>query len=107
MVELHFSLMVILFLVTDQEVSQEISLDYIILDNWIFDNIISVDDLPAKALRILATCLLANNNLWGKLVSASELPTIFDDSLQTTSASFFIADFNLLSYDIDSFNFKD
>ena len=33
----------------------------------------------------IATCPLVNNNLCGKLVSSSELPIIFDDSLKTTS----------------------
>ena len=32
--------------------------DCIILDNWFFDNLISVDDLFAKALRKSKTCLL-------------------------------------------------
>ena len=48
--------------------------------------------------------LLVNNNLCGKLVSLS--PIVFDDNLKTTPASFFIADFNLLSYEFDSFTFK-
>ena len=39
-----------------------------ISDNWVFDNLISVDDLLVKALQRFATCLLVNNNLWGKLV---------------------------------------
>ena len=30
--------------------------DSIILDNWVFDNLISVDELFAKVLRRLATC---------------------------------------------------
>ena len=42
--------------------------DCIILDNWVFDNLISVDKWFAKAWRIFATCLLVNNNLSGKLV---------------------------------------
>ena len=43
-----------------------------ILDIWVFDNLISVDDLSVKALWTFATCLLVNNNnLWGKLVSSS------------------------------------
>ena len=31
--------------------------DFIILDNWVFDNLISVDEWFAKALRRFATCL--------------------------------------------------
>ena len=68
-----------------------------ILDNWVFDYLISVDEW-------FATCLLVNNSLWGKLVSLS--PIIFDDNLKTTSVSFFIADLNLLSCEFDSFTFK-
>ena len=49
------------------------------------------------------TSLLVNNNLCGKLISSLELSTIFDDSLKTSSVSFFIADFGLLSCDFDSF----
>ena len=53
--------------------------DCIILDNWVFNNLISVDKWFAKALRRFPTCLLVNNNLWGKLVSLS--PIIFNDNL--------------------------
>ena len=56
------------------------------------------------ALRGFATCLLINNNLWEKSVSLS--PITFDDSLKTTSVSFFIAEFSLLSCKFDSFTFK-
>ena len=45
--------------------------DCIILDNWVFDNLISADELFAKALRRFETCVLANNNLCGKLASLS------------------------------------
>ena len=69
--------------------------DCVILDNWVFDNLISVEEWFAKALRRLAACLLVNKDLWGKLVSLS--PIIFDDNLKTTSVSFFVADFNLIS----------
>ena len=36
--------------------------DCTILDNWVFDNLISTDDLLAKALWRFGTCLLINNN---------------------------------------------
>ena len=55
------------------------------------------DQLFAKALRILNTCLLANNNLCGKLVSSLELPITFDESYFST---IFIRDFNLLSCEL-------
>ena len=78
--------------------------DCIVLDSWVFDNLISIDALFAKTLHRLATCLLVNN-LLGKLVSSSEL-RIFYDNLKTTSALFFIAAFNLLTCEFDSFTFK-
>ena len=62
-----------------------------------------VDDLSTKALQIFETCLLVDNNLWGKLVSSS--PIIFNHNLKTTSVLFFIADFNLSSCEFDSFTF--
>ena len=79
--------------------------DYVILDNWVFDNLISANELLAKALRRFETCLLVNNNSCGKLVPSLELAIIFDDSLRTTSVSFFIADLNLSSCEFDSFTF--
>ena len=69
----------------------------------VFDNLISVDEWYAKALRRFETCLLVNNKLCGKLLSLS--PIIFDDNLKTTSVSFFIIDLNLLSCEFDSFPF--
>ena len=73
--------------------------DCIILDNCVFDKLISVDDYLVKALW-----RLVNNNLWGESVSSS--PSIFDNNLKTTPVSFFIEDFNLLSCENDSFTFK-
>ena len=58
----------------------------------------SIDVFLAKTLRIFATCLLVNNNSSGKLVLSFELLTVFDDILKTTSVSFFIDDFNFLSF---------
>ena len=78
------------------------SRDCIILDNRAFDSLISVDDLPTKALRRFTTCVLVNNNLRRKLVSSLELPVIFDDYLKTASVSFFVANFNLLSCEFDT-----
>ena len=73
---------------------------FCILVNCASDNLISVDEWLAKALRRFATCLFVNNN------SSSELPIIVDDNLKITSVSFFIADFNLLSCEFDNFTFK-
>ena len=41
--------------------------DCIILDNWVFDNLISADKMFAD-LRRFVTCLVVNNNSCGKLV---------------------------------------
>ena len=93
--------------------------DCIILDNLLFDNLISVHKLFAKALPIFATCLLVNNNSCEKLILLSELSIIFDDNLKTTSVFLCVsvcvcvcvcvcvfADFNLSSCEFDSFTFK-
>ena len=37
--------------------------DHFIFDNWVFYNLISVDELFAKDLRRFETCLLVNSNL--------------------------------------------
>ena len=77
--------MVILFLVNGPRSLPRNPPNCIILDNQVFDNLISVDDLLAKTLRRFSTCLLVNNNLWGELLSSS--PTIFNDNLKTTPVS--------------------
>ena len=41
-----------------------------------------------------------------QLIIISLLPLMFDYSVNTASVSFFIADFNLLSCEFDSFTFK-
>ena len=80
--------------------------DCTISDNWVYDNLISVDKLFEEDLQRFATCLLVNNSLRGKLVSSSHLPIIFDNNLKTNSVSFITADFNLLSCEFDSSTFK-
>ena len=52
------------------------------------------DQLFAKALRTLETCVLVNNALCGKLVSSLELTITFDKRFKVTPAPFFIPDFN-------------
>ena len=47
------------------------------------------DELFLKTVQSLKTCILVNNNLFGKLFS-----------------SFFIPDFNLLCCELDNFSFK-
>ena len=81
--------------------------DYRILCNWVFDNFILAEELFAKALWSLKTCVLINNNLWGKfhklLEWSLELPTTFDEIFKVTSVSLFIPDFNLLKCKLDNF----
>ena len=59
-----------------------------------------------KTLRILESCVLVSNNLYGKLVSPLESPTKFDERFKVTSGSFFILAFNLLIFELDNFTFK-
>ena len=80
--------------------------DYSILCNWIFGNGVLVDELSAKALRSLKTCVLVNNNLCGKLFSSLESPTTLDEISKVASVPFFIPDFNLLSCELNNFMFK-
>ena len=70
--------------------------DCIILDNWVFANVISVDELLGNVLQRLSICLLINNNSCGKLVLSSQLPIIFDDNLKTTSVLFFYCRLQLI-----------
>ena len=80
--------------------------DCIIFDNCVFENLILADELFEKALRILETCLSVNNNSCEKLLSSLESPFMFGDNLNTTSVSFFIADFNLCNWEFDNFVFN-
>ena len=52
--------------------------DYPIFWNWVFDSFMLADELLAKAVRILKTCVLVNNNLREKLYSSLELSITFD-----------------------------
>ena len=63
-------------------------------------------ELFAKALLRFKTCVLVNNNLWGKLFSSLESPTTFDEIFKVTSVPSFVPDLNLLSCEVDSFTFK-
>ena len=64
------------------------------------------DEPFENALRSFETCVLVNNNLCGKLISSLESPTTFDGRCKVTLVSFFIADFNLLSRELDNFTFN-
>ena len=59
-----------------------------------------------KGLRIFETWVLVNNNLCEKLVSSLELSMKFDERFKVTLVTFFIADFNFLSCELDNFTFK-
>ena len=60
-----------------------------------FNNFILAKELFAKALQRLETCVLVNNNWWGKLFSLLESPSIFDERFEVSLVPIFIADFNL------------
>ena len=77
-----------------------------IFDNWVFDSLILTGELFVEALWRFATCVLVNNNLCGKLVSSLISRIIFDDNLKTVSVSYFNANFNLLSSELDTTTFK-
>ena len=70
---------------------------------------ILAEELFAQGLRSFETCVLVNNNVCGKLFSSLE-PTIFSSPTifekRFTSVPFFIADFNLLSCELDNFTFN-
>ena len=63
-------------------------------------------ELFAKALRILKTCELVNNNLCKTLYSSLELPITFDERFKVTIGPFFIPGFNLLICELENFTFK-
>ena len=77
----------------------------IILNSSVFENFILADKPFAKALRIFETCVSVNLNLCRKLVSLLEFQIKFDKTLQVPSDSFFIANFNLLSWRFYNFTF--
>ena len=58
--------------------------DYPILCNWVFGNFTWADELFAKALWSLKTCVLVNNNLCGKLFSSLESRATFDESFKVS-----------------------
>ena len=80
--------------------------DFPILCNWVFDNFILIEELFTKALRSLETSVSVNNNLFEKLFPSLESPIIFAESFKVTLVLFFIADFNLLSRELDNFTFN-
>ena len=103
MFEVYFSLMLILFEPRHLPWNPP---DCTILNKWVIDSLILVDKRFAKTLQRFVTFLLVNNNLRRKLVSSSELPIIFGDSLKTIPVLFLIDYINLLSCESDRFIFE-
>ena len=68
--------------------------NYTVLDNWVFEHFILVDEPFAKALQDFETSVAVIDNLCGKLDS------------KLLQFRFFIPDFNLLSCKLDNFTFK-
>ena len=71
---LHLLLMLLLLVLvnlvcrSEPESLPRNSPDWIILDNWVFDRSISVDEMLAKAWRRFGTCLLVYKNLLQSLI---------------------------------------
>ena len=80
--------------------------DCTILDTCVFENFILADKPFAKALRIFETYVLPNNNLCEKLAWSFKLPIKSDERFTVTSVPFFIADFSLLSCELDNSTFS-
>ena len=53
--------------------------------------------------KLCESSVLVKNNLCGKLVSSLQFPIQFDQRFEVTSVPFFIADFNLLSCELENF----
>ena len=78
------------FLVTVQEVYQEIHLIVYFVDSLNLDRLILADRLFAKVLQRFGTFLSISNNMWEKLASSLEVPNIFDDSFRVIPISYFV-----------------
>ena len=72
--------------------------DCAIVDGWVFDNFVLVDEPFLKALL--------SSKAFYQLIIASLIiksPIIFNKSFRVTSVLFFITYFNLLSWELDKF----
>ena len=76
---------------------KEDSPNCIILDKYVFDNLILALEPFLKALQSPKTFVSVNYNLYGNLVSSLQPPTTFDRRFKVTWVPIFIPDFNLLS----------
>ena len=77
-----------------------------ILDSWVFQSFILTDRPFSRDWQIFETCVLVNNNLWGKLVSSLDSQTAFEERFRVTSVPSSINDYNLLSCKLNNFTFK-
>ena len=77
-----------------------------ILDSWVFENFILVDEPFSKVLRSLETCVLVNDNLYRRSVWSLDSATTFYKRFKVAWVPFFILDFNLLSCELDNSIFK-
>ena len=90
----------------DPKIIRKKTPDRPILYNWVFEKFILVYPLFTKALQSLETCALANNNLFEKLASSSELSITFDVRFKVTSLRLFIPNFDSLSWKLENFTLK-
>ena len=56
--------------------------------NWVLNSFILAEEPFAKPLWSLKTCVLVNNNLFGKLISSWESLATFDESFNVTSVPY-------------------
>ena len=68
--------------------STRIPPDCIILERWVFENVIVAAKPFVKALQIFGTCVLVNN-LCGESAESLELPTIFDEKFKVSRVPLF------------------
>ena len=80
--------------------------NYPILCNRVFDTFLLAHEAFAKNLQSFETCVLVNNNLWGKSFSSLESLATLDEVSRVTLVPFFIPDFNSLICELDNFTFK-
>ena len=80
--------------------------DCAILDSWVFENFILVDEPFSKVRRSLETCVLVNDNLYRKSVWSLDSATTFYKRFKVAWVPFLILDFNLLSCELDNSIFK-
>ena len=76
------------------------------LDNQVFYNFISADELLAKILLSLKTCVSVNSSFCGKLVLQLDSPTKVGKRFKVTLRPSLIHEFNLSSFELDNFKFK-